>query len=115
MRRLTSGVLAGTLAAAVAATLAQQPATAAMSGDAPSQTERGNSAAHRQDNRPGPLTKRQNALRAAAVEAVVEGRATKQAAQGGGSTVHLGKGKNVEFFDNSKRARILSILSEFGD
>ena len=117
MRRLTSGVLAGTVAAAVAATLAQQPASAAMSGDAPSQRDGqpGNSAAHRQDNRPGPLTKRQDKLRAAAVQALLDGRATKQAAAGGGSSVKLGKGKAVEFFDNKKQANILSILSEFGD
>jgi immune inhibitor A len=114
VRRLTSGVLAGTLAAAVAATLAQQPALAAMNGNAPSQTDRGNSAAHRKDNRPGPLSKEQNELRAAAVQQLREGKADKQPQRGGGSTVTVGKKKSVEFFDNNSSARILTVLSEFG-
>lgn len=115
MKKVTSSVLAGTLTAALAATFAQ-PAGAAMRADAPSQADQaGSSAAHRKDNRPGPLTERQEKLRAAAVEALLEGRATKKAAPGGGSSVKLASGKSVEFFDNKKQANILSILSEFGD
>ena len=115
MRKLTSGVLAGTLAAALAASLAQQPASAAMRADAPSQVDGPQAAAQRPDNRPGPMTEEQEKLRAAAVAALLDGRATKQAARKGGSVVRLGKGKAVEFFDNDKQARVLSILSEFGD
>ncbi|HET8983889.1 MAG TPA: immune inhibitor A domain-containing protein, partial [Pedococcus sp.] len=113
---MTSSVLAGTLAAALAAALAQQPANAAMRADSPSQVDGQTTAAsHRPDNRPGPLTKKQDKLRAAAVEALLEGRRTKKAAPGGGSTVQLAPGKAVEFFDNKKQANVLSILSEFGD
>jgi immune inhibitor A len=116
VKKVTSSVLAGTLAAALAAALAQQPASAAMRADAPSQVDgQATAAAHRPDNRPGPLTERQDKLRSAAVEALLEGRATKKAAAGGGSTVKLAAGKSVEFFDNKKQARVLSILSEFGD
>lgn len=114
--KVTSSVLAGTLAAALAAALAQQPANAAMRADAPSQADgRTTAASHRPDNRPGPLTEKQDKLRAAAVEALLEGRRTKKAAPGGGSTVKLADGKTVEFFDNKKQANVLSILSEFGD
>lgn len=115
MKKVTSSVLAGTLTAALAATFAQ-PAGAAMRADAPSQADgQATAAKHRPDNRPGPLTERQDKLRAAAVEALAEGRATKKAAAGGGSTVKLASGKTVEFFDNKKQANVLSILSEFGD
>ena len=114
MKKLTTGALVGTVAAALAAAVVQQPATAAMRGDAPSQTDRATSAAsHRPDNRPGPLTKQQQALRQAAVDKLASGKATKRAQPGGGSTVSLGKGKTVEFFDNKKQARVLSILSEW--
>ncbi len=113
MRKLTTGVLTGTLAAALAAGLAQSPATAAMRDDAPSQADRG--VAHRPDNRPGPLTERQTKLRQAAVAALLDGTAKKSAQAKGGSVVSLGKDKAVEFFDNDKQARVLSILSEFGD
>jgi immune inhibitor A len=114
LRRITTGALAGTAAAALAAAL-MQPALAAQSANTPSQAEPGSSAEHRPDNRPGPLTKQQNELRQAAVEKLIDGTATKQAQRGGGSTVKLGKDKAVEFFDNNKQANILTILSEFGD
>jgi immune inhibitor A len=113
VKKVTTGVLAGTLAAAVAAGLSQAPATAAIRQDAPSQADRG--VAHRPDNRPGPLTERQTALRQAAVAALLDGTAKKSAQAKGGTVVSLGKGKSVEFFDNNKQARVLSILSEFGD
>ncbi len=115
MKKVTSGVLVGTLAAALAASLATQPATAAMRADAPSQADGPKPAAeHRPDNRPGPLTERQDKLRAAAVKALREGRAKKRADSEGGSVASI-NGKAVEFFDNKKEARVLSILSEFGD
>ena len=64
VKKVTSSVLAGTLAAALAAALAQQPASAAMRADAPSQVDgQATAAAHRPDNRPGPLTKQQDKLR----------------------------------------------------
>ncbi|RYU14090.1 M6 family metalloprotease domain-containing protein [Nocardioides iriomotensis] len=113
MKKVTTGVLAGTLAAAVAAGLSQAPATAAIRQDAPSQADR--APANRPDVRPGPLTARQNKLRAAAVKALIDGTATKSAKAGGGSVVKLGKDKAVEFFDNNKQARVLSILADFGD
>jgi immune inhibitor A len=114
VNRFTSGALAATAAAALAAALVQQPATAALSGRAPSQQDNGSSA-HRQDNRPGPLTDRQNELRQAAVQKLIDGEATKRAQGGGGSVVKLGKDKAVEFFDNKKQANVFSILSQFGD
>ena len=46
---------------------------------------------------------------------LVAGTATKVPQAKGGSTVQVAKGKSVEFFDNNKQARVLSILSEFGD
>jgi immune inhibitor A len=114
VKKKHSLLLACTAAAALAAGLVQ-PATAAMRGDAPSQAEPSAAASHRPDNRPGPLTKRQDALRKAAVQKLAKGTATKSARAGGGSTVKVADGKSVEFFDNKKQARVLSILSEFGD
>ncbi len=114
MRKLTNGVLAGTAAAALTAALVT-PAGAAMRADAPSQTDQpGNSAAHRKDNRPGPLTKEQNERRAAAVQQLREGKASKRPQKDGGSTVTVAKKKSVEFFDNNARARIFTVLSDFG-
>lgn len=117
MKKRTSSVLAGTVAAALAASVAAtlgQPATAAVSEGSPSQSDQP-SAVHRQDDRPGPLTRQQQQLRQLALQKLDDGTATKKAQAGGGSTVTVAKGKSVEFFDNAKQARILSILSEFGD
>lgn len=116
VKKLTSGVLAGALATALAASLAQTPASAAP----PEPDTSGSSAVHREDNRPGPLTRERVALRQAAVEALLDGRASKKPQAGGGSTVVLGKSedgdvKAVEFPDNQKSDKILTILSEFGD
>ncbi|NUR07199.1 MAG: M6 family metalloprotease domain-containing protein [Nocardioidaceae bacterium] len=85
-----------------------------MRADAPSQADSA-AVARRPDNRPGPLTKQQAALRKAAVQKLVAGTTTKVAQPKGGSTVQVAKGKSVEFFDNAKQARVFSILSEFGD
>jgi len=116
VKKLTSGVLTGALAAALAASMTQAPASAAPPEDGEA---RGASAAHRKDNLPGPLTQRQNQLRAAAVEAVAEGRAQARRQDGGGSVVVLGtsggRKKAVELFDNDKQANVLSIMSEFGE
>jgi immune inhibitor A len=116
LKKLTTGVLAGAATAALVAALVQQPATAAITGDAPSQKDNPSaSSSHRPDNRPGPLTKQQQKLREAALEKLRHGTATKQAQAKGGSTVKVASGKSVEFFDNNKQAKILTILSEFGD
>ena len=113
LRNFYPVVLAGAVTAALAAALVQ-PATAAIRDDAPTQQDRA-TAAHRPHNRPGPLTKQQNALRQAAVDKLLDGTAKKVAQPKGGSTVKVGSDKAVEFFDNNKQARVLSILSEFGD
>jgi immune inhibitor A len=120
VKKLTSGVLTGALAAALAASMTQAPASAAPPDDQTRGTERGQAAAHRPDNRPGPLTKKQDALRQAAVKAVLEGRARAVPQKGGGSVVELGESednevKSAEFLDAKKNANVLSILSQFGD
>jgi immune inhibitor A len=106
-----TSLLAGTAIAALAAGLAQLPASAAQTSH-----DGGASApSARSDDRPGPFSEQQQHLRQAAVAALVSGKATKQARAGGGSTVTLSGGKSVEFFDNSKQARVLTFLAEFGD
>ncbi len=79
MRKLTSSVLAGLAGAAMVAAAVQQPATAAPVSHDGATAGQAKAAAHRTDNRPGPVTKKQLALRQAAIEKVAAGEATPNA------------------------------------
>ena len=63
MRKLTSSVLAGLAGAAMVAAAVQQPATAAPVSHDGATAGQAKAAPHRTDNRPGPVTKKQLALR----------------------------------------------------
>ena len=109
MKKLATGLLAGTAALALSAT-ALPSAMAVPSSDSP-----GASSSPRSDNRPNPFAKKQARERKMAMELLVSGKADKQRQAGGGSTVTLADGTAVELFDNKKQANIWTILSEFGD
>ncbi|GGO89226.1 protease [Wenjunlia tyrosinilytica] len=68
---------------------------------------------HVEHNLPGPLTKRENARRQAAVEKLVSGDA-RITRRGASKSVKLGKGKYVEF-DRQKTDKIFTVLVQFGD
>jgi immune inhibitor A len=103
-------VLAGLAGAALLAAAIQQPANAAPSTDDGTSQSQSQSAAHRKDNRPGPLTDQRNALRAAAIEKVAQGKSTPNAK----GVVKLGAKKFAET-TTQKQDKIFTILSEFGD
>ncbi|MFB9308578.1 immune inhibitor A [Agromyces hippuratus] len=108
MKRRNLGVLALVAASAtMAAGAAMVPAAfAAPAGDAPDSP----SAAQRLDNRPGPLTERQNERRKAAQKLILSG----QAAPGDDGVVQLGDDKYYEA-SVTGTGRLFTILSEFGD
>ncbi|RCW43205.1 immune inhibitor A [Halopolyspora algeriensis] len=111
MRRLTTGVLAGSVAALVTAGFVQPAAAVPHSGDtSPAPAD---SAAHKPDSRPGPLTKRQQAWRKQAMDKLASGQARPQK-HGGSTSVQVAEGKFVEL-QVDKTDKIFSILSEFGD
>ncbi|MBM7829313.1 immune inhibitor A [Agromyces cerinus] len=108
MKRRNLGVLALVAASAtMAAGAAMVPAAfAAPAGDTPDSP----SAAQRLDNRPGPLTERQNERRKAAQKLILSG----QAAPGDDGVVQLGDDKYYEA-SVTGTGRLFTILSEFGD
>ena len=116
MKKLIGRVSRAPRRSLLTAALVQQPATAAMRGDAPSQAEASAASAHRSDNRPGPLTEQQQDAapgrgRGARGRDRDEGGRRPRAAR----PSSWPRASRVEFFDNNKQARVLSILSEFGD
>lgn len=117
MRRLTRGVLVGSVTALVAAGLAQPIAAAPPGSDTPPDHGKsgtpGKSEMHRPHSRPGPLTKRQQEWRKKAMQKLVSGQARPQQ-QGGSTVVQVGEQKFVEL-KVQKTDSIFSILSEFGD
>ena len=110
MRKLTTSVVTGLAGVAVAAAVIQQPAVAAPVQDDGATAGQAKAAPHRPDNRLGPATKKQLALREAAVQKVASGKATPNA----DGVVKLGTDKfaQVETTDSDK---IFTILAEFGD
>jgi immune inhibitor A len=116
-RRVVAGLLASVSALALGATTlpGAQASTPARSpgGDA------GASAPLRPDNRPGPLTKRQEHLQSKAMQMLADGTATVKSPAGGGATVKVGKGGGggtdyVEFPVN-RTDTIWTVLGEFSD
>src|SRR5688500_14538748 len=71
--------------------------------------DQGGAAAHRVDNRPGPLTAQQNARRKAALELIRSGQASPNA----DGVVQLAEDKYVEAVV-SGNAKLFTILAEFG-
>ena len=77
-------------------------------------------AAHRPDNRPGPLTKQQDRLRTKALAMLESGDAKLQKRSGGGATVTLKGGpQGVDAVDSfefpvNRTDQIWTVLSEFG-
>ena len=108
MKRRNLGVLALVAASATMATgVAMVPAAfASPAGDTPDSP----SAAQRLDNRPGPLTDRQNERRKAAQKLILSG----QASPSDEGVVQLGVDKYYEA-SVTGTGRLFTILSEFGD
>ncbi len=109
MKKLAPGLLAGTAALALGITMLQ-PASAEPAGASPRETE--SAQAHRSDNRPGPLTARENKKKAKAL-AMLENGSADLVQRREGATVALGGGEYVEF-PVEKSDKIFTILSEFG-
>ena len=109
MRTPLRAAVTATALAALAVTGLQAPAAAAPvardAATAPSST----AAASRPDDRPGPRTREQRELRAAAIEKVAKGQAVKDAK----GVVKLGNGKFAEV-ETTKSDKIFTVLSEFG-
>jgi immune inhibitor A len=109
VKKPTATALVGLAGAALLAAAVQQPAAAApLKNDGATQSQ-SKAAAHRKDNRPGPLTRQRNALRQAAIEKVAAGKATPSSK----GVVKLGAGKFAET-TTQKQDKIFTILSEFG-
>lgn len=108
MKRRKLGVLALVAAGATVAAGAAMapPALAAPPNDAPDSA----SAAQRLDNRPGPLTERQNERRKAAQKLILSGQASPSEE----GVVQLGEDKYYEA-SVTGTGRLFTILSEFGD
>ena len=110
MRKLTTSVVTGLAGAAMVATAMQQPAAAAPVADDGATAGQAKAAAHRPDNRLGPATKKQLALRQAAFEKVAAGKATPDS----DGVVKLGRDKFAEV-TAPEQDEIFTILAEFGD
>ena len=110
MRKLAKTAAIGFAGAALLAAGAQQPAGAAPVSHDGATVGQAQAAAHRSDNRPGPLTKQRNALRKAAIAKVAAGKA--KANEDG--VVQLGPNKFAET-TTVKQDKIFTILAEFGD
>jgi len=108
VKRRTRGLIAVAAAGAtVFAGAAFGPAAIAAPADSPTSDT---TAAQRLDNRPGPLTERQNERRKAAQKLILSG----QAAPGANGVVKLAEDKYYEA-SVSGTGRVFTILSEFGD
>lgn len=127
MNKYASGLLAGVATLALSTTLLPNAAAAPSDGA----RDDASATAARADNRPGPLTKKQDRLRAKALEMVRNGTADLTNRRGGGATVRLETGPDtgtesgatassaedavyVEFPVN-RTDKVFSMLSEFSD
>lgn len=108
MRHLSAGLLAGTLS--VAGVLIA-PATGAPT--VTSGPDRADHQVARPDNRPGPLTKKQDRLKRKALAMLENGAAELDAQREGGAVVQLSEDEFVEF-PTDKQDKIWTVLSEFG-
>ncbi|MBB4907466.1 immune inhibitor A domain-containing protein [Actinophytocola algeriensis] len=107
MKKFAVGALSS---AAVAAVLAAVLPGAVDASPARDTAQASTPAAHREDNRPGPLTKQRNEMRKQAIEKVATGKA-KPDTEG---VVELEPGKFVET-TTVRQDKIFTILAEFGD
>ncbi|WP_229662440.1 immune inhibitor A domain-containing protein [Agromyces bauzanensis] len=108
MKRRTRGMLAAaTAGATVIAGAALGPAAIAAPADSPTSDQ---ATAQRLDNRPGPLTARQDERRKAAQELILSGRAAPDE----DGVVQLAEDKYYEAAVTGT-GRLFTILSEFGD
>jgi immune inhibitor A len=120
LNSLTRRFLTGSTALAVCATMGATVSVTSATASPDRQGDGGRSATHRSDNRPGPLTGRQDRLRAKALEMLSNGSATLQRRQGGGATVSLGKkpgstAPTAYEFPVNRTDKIFTVLSEFSD
>jgi immune inhibitor A len=105
VKKILPGVLASSAVAAVVAAVLPGAVDASPSRDTSPAP-----AAHREDNRPGPLTAQRTELRKQAIEKVAKGKA-KANARG---VVELAPGKFVET-TTVRQDKIFTILAEFGE
>ena len=120
MKQSLHRLLAGTAVLAVGvglSAIAPGPVQANQSSGAPGAKQ---TAAHRPDNRPGPLTKQQDRLRTKALAMLESGDAKLQKRSGGGATVTLKGGpQGVDSVDSfefpvNRTDQIWTVLAEFG-
>ena len=118
MKKLAPGILAGTATLALGLT-ALSPAVAAPTSDAARDTARDSAGtADRSDNRPGPLTARQEKRREKALALIDRDPSRLVERRRGGATVNLKPGaENPTFYEFpvGKQDRIWTVLSEFSD
>jgi immune inhibitor A len=107
VKRIAAGFLTGTASLALAVTTL--PAAAQES--TPLQAEK--QQAQRSDNRPGPLTKKQERQKKKALTLLQNGKAELKERRGGGSVVQLSADEFVEF-PTEKTDQVWTVLSEFG-
>ncbi len=115
MKKLATSLLAGTAALALGAA-ALPSASASPTSDSP----RSGASSHRTDNRPGPLTRKQDRLRTKALSLLDNGSATMKRQPGGGATVAMpkgpsGSGASSYEFPVNRTDKIFTILAQFSD
>jgi len=111
VRRRTRGIIAAaaTGATALAGVMIIPPAAAAPPGESP---DAGGSSVQRADNRPGPLTARQNERRKAAQKLILSGKASPDE---GGAVALNAEGDKYYQAAVTGTGRLFTILAEFGD
>ncbi len=107
MKKSVAGALSSAAVAAVLAAVLPGAVDASPTRDTEPASK---PAAHREDNRPGPLTKQRNELRQKAIEKVAKGKAKPNA----DGVVEVEPGKFAEI-ETVKQDKIFTILAEFGD
>jgi immune inhibitor A len=110
LKHSAPGLVAGAAVLALGITMLQ-PAQAAISSRTPD--ERGVSATHRGDNRPGPSTGKDLKLKQKALTMLANGSAELEPQPDGGAVVQLSPTDFVEF-PVDKTDRIFTVLSQFG-
>ncbi len=111
MKKLIGCALVGAAGAALVVAGLQQPAGAAQVVDDGARQATANATAHRQDNRPGPLTNQWIERRKAALDLVGKGRAR---IDGSGNVTVDAATNNVVQVTFEKTDKIFTVLSEFG-
>ena len=110
MKRPTLRVLTSVAVTALAVSIVQIPAQAA---NAPADRDPAAAQSAKSDDLKSPLSEKQRALRATAVQQVIKGTA-KIETKGGQQVINVGKGQYVEYAVNREES-IFTILSDFGN